>query len=400
MKARLFILALGTFAIGTDGFVIAGVLPAVASSLGVSLSVAGQLMTVFSLVYAAAAPALGAVTGRLNRKSVLLVSIVLFSAANFASALAPSYALLMATRVIAALGAALFTPTATTTAALLAPPERRGRALGTVIGGLTVAIVVGVPLGTWISGFWSWRAPFVLVGALGVIAALCIAAMFKPVASPGAASLSERLQLAGQRPVLLALLLTSVWTVGGFTVYTYLSELLSAAGLPVSWLSPALFLFGIASVAGSSLGGAGADRIGAVRTLTFGLIALCVALAALGAAVMFSPSRWSLPVALGAVIVWGAAGWVLTPPQQHRLLALAGPSAGIVLSLNSSAIYLGMGVGSLVGGLIVQLGSLPALGLVGGAFQLVALVMLRATAGSGRKASAGGSENVHNIPVH
>jgi predicted MFS family arabinose efflux permease len=246
-----------------------------------------------------------------------------------------------------------------------------------VTGGLTAAIVAGVPLGTWAAALWNWRAPFALVGGLGVLAAAGIVAFFPPVPSPGAATLRDRMQLAGQRPVLLALLLTTVWTMGGFTVYTYIAELLRAAGLPDGRLSLVLLLFGLASVAGSSLGGLGADRLGAVRTLALGLGTLAAALFSLGAAVSMPASPWTLGIALAAMLVWGVAGWTLTPPQQHRLLALAGPAAGIVLSLNSSAIYLGIGLGSLLGGLALRFAPLPALGFIGGAFQLAALALLR-----------------------
>ncbi|MFC5661510.1 MFS transporter [Kitasatospora misakiensis] len=156
VPVRLLLLALGTFAVGTDTMVMAGILGPIADDLGVSVTAAGQLVTVFALGYALLAPPLAALTARWPRRRLLLTALAVFGAANALSALAPSYGTLLATRVLAAAGAALYTPTANAVATTLVTPERRGRALATVLGGMTVATALGVPLGTWI-GRTDWR---------------------------------------------------------------------------------------------------------------------------------------------------------------------------------------------------------------------------------------------------
>ncbi|NUS87481.1 MAG: MFS transporter, partial [Streptomyces sp.] len=169
MRLRLLLLALGTFAVGTDSMVMAGILGLISRDLDVSVPTAGQMVTVFALAYALLAPVLATLTARWPRRQLLLTALTVFTAANALSALAPTYPLLLATRVLAAAGAALYTPTANAVATSLVPPERRGRALATVLGGMTVATALGVPLGTWI-GRTDWRLTMWLVVALGAAA--------------------------------------------------------------------------------------------------------------------------------------------------------------------------------------------------------------------------------------
>ncbi|WP_150130577.1 MFS transporter, partial [Streptomyces sp. 150FB] len=180
------LLAVGMFAIGTDGYVIAGLLPPMSRDLGVSESAAGQLVTVFALAYAVGAPLLGIAIGGLRRRPVLVGSLTLFAATNVAAALVHSYAAMLAVRVVAALSAAVFTPAAAAVAPELVPVGRRGRALGTIGAGTAVATALGVPLGTLIGGAYGWRATFLAVAALGVPAVVGVVALLPalPLRSP------------------------------------------------------------------------------------------------------------------------------------------------------------------------------------------------------------------------
>src|SRR5215471_3414225 len=193
MWFRILVLALGTFAIGTDGFVIAGILTSITHDLSVSLALAGFLVTAFSLVYALGSPVLAALTSSIARQHLLLLTLSVFILANVLAAGATSFLLLLLARMIAALSAALYTPSASTVAAALAPQEKRGQALSLVTAGLTIATVAGVPLGILISSQLSWRTTFLFVAMLGVIAFVGILAFFPSVANPPAVGLRKRI---------------------------------------------------------------------------------------------------------------------------------------------------------------------------------------------------------------
>ncbi|HJT55020.1 MAG TPA: MFS transporter [Ktedonobacteraceae bacterium] len=368
MWFRILILALGTFALGTDSFVIAGILPSVAHDLNVSVAMAGLAVAVFSLTYALGAPLLATLTASLARRRLLLLSLLVFTSANILAACAANFTILLLARVLAACGAALYTPTASAVAAALAPQEQRGRALSLVTAGLTVSVALGVPLGTLIGTQLHWQATFVLIAALGTLALLGIWTRFPDVANPAAVGLSQRLALLRSPALLATLGTTTAFVIGFYTVFTYLGVVLEqVTHLDGAGVSSMLFLSGIASMLGNSLGGYGADRWGSVRTLAIGLVGVILALSSF-------PLLVVTPLGAGLVVtLWGLAGWMLLPPQQHRLIALAPQMMGIILSLNASAIYLGAASGAAVGGLVIHSFPISTLGWVGTSWELLAL---------------------------
>ena len=372
LRRPLMVLAIGTFAIGTDAFVIGGVLPAVARSLGVSTSSAGLLVTAFAVAYALGAPVLAVASARLARRALLVSALTVFVAANLLAAVAPTYALVLIARVLAALAAAAFVPAASAVASSLAPTEYRGRALATVVAGMTVAQVAGVPFGAFVGASLGWRYTFIFAAALGA-AALAVRLWLPHVQSPAPASLGRRLSVAARPSTWPLLLQTTLAMAAGFTVLTYIGPLLSQAGhYHGALISMALLVFGVASVAGSTLGGRLTDRFGALPVVVGGLAALTLAMLALSAATAAS-AGWPALLALAA---WGLGGWTFPPSQQHRLVATAPDDASVVLGLNSSAIYAGAAIGGVVGGLVLPAGAafVPALaaGLAACAFICVA----------------------------
>ncbi|MHB1628690.1 MAG: MFS transporter [Bacilli bacterium] len=391
MKARLWLLALGTFALGTDLFVIAGVLPSIAANLRISVTAAGWLLTAFAITYAVGSPILAASTGRMPRKTVLLAALAVFTIANAAAAAAPDYAVLLIARILAALAAALYTPTASAVAALTASPQQRGRALAIVTAGMTVSIVIGVPLGAWISAALSWRFTLALVAGLGALATAGLAVFIPPVSAPPSPSLRERLLPLRRASVISALFVTVVATAGGFTVYTYLAPYLTVVDrLGSSEVGFFLLWYGAFSVLGNLLGGHGADRFGPRRVIRMGLLIVCASLA------LLNQAAHSLPAATVAIAVWATAGWLFQAPQQQRLISLTQASPTIALSLNGSAIYLGIAIGSAVGGFMLRGGRHVAdLGLAGGALVAAALafdlLVFRRTAVSKRPALCKGT---------
>ncbi|WP_037901725.1 MFS transporter [Streptomyces sp. NRRL S-350] len=344
MPVRLLLLALGTFAMGTDSMVVAGILGPVSADLGVSVPAAGQLVTVFALGYALLAPVLATLTARWPRRRLLLTALAVFSAANALSALAPTYGLLLATRVLAAAGAALYTPTANAVATTLVAPERRGRALATVLGGMTAATALGVPLGTWV-GRGDWRMTMWLVTALGVAALAGLAALLRDLPAPATApTLAARLAPLGRRRVLGAAATTLVFFLAFQSVYIYLATAVAGAtGGDADRLSLILLTTGVMSVAGSWLGGRLVDRAGVRRVLLTGSAVAAAAFAAL---------PWlgrSMPGALVYAAVVPLAGWAVSVALPHRLASIDPASAPLLISLNSSALYLGTAAGGVAG---------------------------------------------------
>ncbi|MGV9267976.1 MFS transporter [Kitasatospora sp. NPDC003701] len=375
MPVRLLLLALGTFAVGTDSMVTVGILGPVAADLGVSVAAAGQMVTVFALAYALAAPVLAALTARWPRRRLLLTALTVFTAANALSAVAPGYEFLLATRVLAAAGAALYTPTANAVATTLVAPERRGRALATVLGGMTVATALGVPLGTWV-GRSDWRLTMWLVTALGAAAFGGLALLLRdlPASSAPAPGLRARLAPLGRPGVLGAAATTLVFFLAFQCVYIYLATAVApATGGRADRLSLLLLVSGLASVAGSWLGGRLVDRIGVRRVLLGG--------SAVGAAA-FAGLPWagqSMPGALAYVVVTPLAGWAVSVALPHRLASLDPANAPLLISLNSSALYLGMAGGGVVGSAAIALLGEHRFPFAASALALVALAASAAT---------------------
>ncbi|MES4901369.1 MULTISPECIES: MFS transporter [unclassified Streptomyces] len=369
MRLRLLLLALGTFAVGTDTMVMAGILGLISRDLDVSVPAAGQLVTVFALAYALLAPVLAALTARWPRRRLLLTALTVFTSANALSALAPTYPLLLATRVLAAAGAALYTPTANAVATSLVPPERRGRALATVLGGMTVATALGVPLGTWI-GSTDWRLTMWLVVALGAAALAGQALLLRELpglpgvraagGAPGAGAgtggtpappgLRERLVPLRDRRVVAATATTFLFFLAFNSVYIYIATAVRpATGGEAGRLSLVMLVMGVASVAGSWLGGRAVDHWGVRSVMLTGSAVTALAFLAL---------PWlgrTMPGALLYALVTPVAGWSVSVALPHRLASIDPPNAPLLISLNSSALYLGMAAGGGAGSASVAL---------------------------------------------
>lgn len=391
MNYRILLLTAGMFVIGTEAFMIAGLLPALARDLDVSVAVAGQLVTAFSLAYAFGSPILATLTGRVERRRLMTGGLLLFAVGNALCGLATAYALVFLGRVISAAGAGLFAPAAANTASILAAPERRGRALSLVLGGATVALILGVPAGTWMAYMLNWRLPFWIVAGLSALVAAGIRLFFPTVDSPGAASLAERLSQLRRPLVLTALTASLTWGIGVFLVYTYIADIFGQFGAGGQTVSIVLLLAGLASFAGVQFGGYAVDRYGSSRVIVLTLWLLMAAVTALS--LLHRLPGFTGPLVLGsaAMALWGFAGYAFNPAQQHRLIGLSGDAAGIVLSLHNSSIYLGTALGALIGGIVLQSGGASSLGYCSAAAFVAALIIHRASSRLAAKESGASS---------
>jgi len=374
MNYRILLLTAGMFVIGTEAFMIAGLLPALAEDLDVSISAAGQLVTVFSLAYAFGSPILATLTGRMERRRLMTAAMLLFAVGNAICGWAAAYGLVFLGRVITAAGAGLFAPAAAHTASVLSDPAHRGRALSLVLGGATIALILGVPAGTWMAYMLNWRLPFWIVAALSAAVAAGVRLFFPKVESPGSISLTERLSQLKRPLVLSALAASLTWGIGVFLVYTYIADIFGQFGADGRTVSFVLLLTGLASFAGVQFGGYAVDRYGSSRIIVLTLFLLLLAVTGLSLLHWIPGFTGPLVCGSAAMALWGFSGYAFNPAQQHRLIGLSGHAAGIVLSLHNSFIYLGTALGAIIGGVVLELGTAAALGFCSGAAFVAALI--------------------------
>lgn len=377
MDARLLWLAGGAFAVGTGTLIITGILPVLAAGFGISVGTAGLLLTVFALAYAIGSPVLSTLFGTIERKFVLAGSLAVFALANLAAALASDFSHLMAARIVMALAAGVYMPAANAVAVALVAPERRGRAIALVTGGMTVSLILGVPLGTAAAALGGWQFAFLLVALFGVLALLGLVWKLPGGLPRGANTMAERLAVARRGDILLALATTMLWTTGAFTLYGYIAPFLANhAGISGAWLGAALVVSGIGSAVGNQLGGVASDRFGPVRTLRIVLAVLAASLAAHSLIALTLAPAAAIYVVPVVLLVWSGAGWAGHPSQMSRLAAMAPDAAVIALSLNASALYLGIAAGTVLGQQAIRLAGTWSLGLVGAACEVAALAVL------------------------
>ncbi|UCI27113.1 MFS transporter [Mesorhizobium sp. B2-8-5] len=372
MPLALYALTAGAFGIGVTEFVIMGLLLDVSADLGVSISAAGLLISGYALGVVVGAPLLGALTGRLPRKTLLLALMVVFTVGNLACALAPDYWTLMAARVLTAFAHASFFGVGSVVATSLVAPNRKASAIALMFTGLTVANILGVPFGTWLGQAYGWRSTFLAVTLVGVVAFAVIALLVprdEPAAADEAESAEGTLAVLGRRPVLLGLLTTVLSWVGVFAAFTYLAPILTrVSGFSEASVSPILLVFGGGLVAGNLLGGRLADRH-LVPTVVGTLVALSAVLFVMTAAI-------HQPVAaIIAVGLLGAAAFATVAPLQMWVLEKAeGAGQGLASSFNIAAFNLGNAIGAWLGGFVIDHGpGLGAVPLVAGLMPLAAL---------------------------
>ena len=377
MPIALFALTLSAFAIGTTEFVIVGLVPTIAADLGVSLPSAGLLVSLYAVGVAIGAPVLTALTGRWNRKLVLLSLMALFVAGNLLAWQAPGYESLIVARVLTGLAHGVFFSIGSTIATGLVAKEKEASAIAIMFTGLTVALVTGVPLGTWIGQSFGWRATFLVVSGLGTLA-LIGSALLVPnnLKQSKAASLNEQIQVLVQPRLLLVYIMTILGYGGTFTAFTYLAPILQEeTGFAPSAISLIMLVYGVSVAVGNIYGGKLADKKGPVRALSLIFTGLSIILLAL-------TFTMESKIAAGiTVLVWGAFAFGSVPGLQVYIVQLAekfAPNAVDVASgLNIAAFNIGIALGSIIGGTIVEDLQLADTAWIGALITLAALIATR-----------------------
>ena len=372
MPLALYALAAGAFGIGVTEFVIMGLLLEVSRDLGVSVAAAGMLISGYALGVVVGAPILTVFTATWNRKRVLIGLMVTFIIGNAACALAPSYDLLMAARILTSLAHGTYFGVGSVLAASMVGKDKQASAIAIMFTGLTLANILGVPAGTWLGQQFSWRMTFWAVTLIG-LAALAVLILLVPTDRSRAAQSGWRadLKAVSRASVLLGFLTTVLGFAGVFTLFTYIAPLLTqVSGFADTAVSPILLIFGGGLVAGNLLGGKLAD-IRLKTALIGSMAALALVLAVMSAAF----GNQTAAVVLTGLL--GVAGFATVPPLQSWVLSKAvGAGESLASSLNIAAFNLGNALGAWAGGLAISRGpGLENLPLVAAGFPLLAIVV-------------------------
>lgn len=375
-------LTAGAFAIGMTEFVIMGILPNVATDLNVSLSTAGQLITMYALGVAVGAPILTILTQRIPQKKLLYLLMILFILGNGISVFAPNYAILMIARMITALTHGTFFGVGAVIASNLVPPNKRAGAVSIMMAGLTIANIIGVPLGTFIGQNMGWRASFAAIAIMGIVALIGIIIFIPFMKQEKPASLAKQITALTQPKLLIYLLIGALGNAGLFTVFTYINPLLvkitGVAEHSVTWI---LVLFGCGVTLGNIVGGKLADwkLMPSILGLYF---SICVILT------VFTFTVYNPIASILTIFLWGTAAFAVMPGFQVRIMSLAKEAPALASTANHSAGNLGNAIGAFIGGWVIDYLSLNALPWVGALLVGIGLVLATACYIYERKQSA------------
>ncbi|MFF2014694.1 MFS transporter [Paenibacillus sp. NPDC058177] len=380
----IYLLALGATVVGTAESIITGILDMVAADINVSIGLAGQLVAMYSIAYAVGTPILIALTSKVDRKKLLFIALLIFIIGNVIAVLSPNFTILMISRAILGVSAGVFAVVALGIAAQIAPPEKRGSAIGTILMGTSLALVVGLPLGTLIGEYMGWRWIFAIIGMITIIPIIAIVKAIPKMSGQETIPLSKQLAVLKDFKVISGLLASLFFITGYSVVSTYIAPLLREnAGLNSNTISLVLLGMGLMAVLGARVGGYGADKWGIAPTLIVSLLIHAIALFFLPfAAVTFIG-------ALFILALWMLGAWTTAPAQQFYLVTLTPKSTEIILSLNSSAFHLGVALGAALGGVVVERLTLSSIGWVGGLVVTLATVFAVISIVMGKKEASG-----------
>lgn len=373
MKPNLPILALavGAFGIGVTEFAPMGMLPVIAGDLGVSIPIAGLLISAYAFGVVLGAPLMTLTTGRVPRRTLLIGLMAIFTLGNLLAAVSNSYGMLLAARLITSLNHGAFFGVGAIVAAGLVPKNKQAGAVAAMFMGLTLATIGGVPLAAWFGELFGWRTAFWGITGLGVVAMTALWFALPDLKAPPSVGVMAEIRVLGRGPVLGALALTVVGSGAMFTVFTYIAPILSSeTHASTAFITAMLVLFGVGLTLGNLWGGKAADR-SIDRTLIVSLSVLIVVLLAFTVLM-----RWPLPAAV-AILIWGIASFALVPPLQMRVMEAAKDAPNLASAVNIGAFNFGNAIGAALGGAVINAGlGYPAISLAGAAMAGLGLVMV------------------------
>ena len=375
MKFNLGLIALAVcaFGIGVTEFAPMGMLPVIAADLRVSIPAAGLLVSAYAMGVLVGAPLMTLTTGRIDRRTLLIALMGIFTLGNALSAAADGYWMLMAARIVTSFNHGAFFGVGPVVAASLVPPDKRAGAVAAMFTGLTVATIGGVPAATWVSEAVGWRSAFAGIAGVGAIAMLSLRLALPPLPAAEGGDMRAELRVLTRGPVVMALALTTIGFGGVFTVFTYIVPILrDVTHGSTGYVTAMLMLFGVGATIGNGVGGRLADR--SVDRALMTMLAI-MALTLLAFTVLM---QWPMTAAI-TILSWGIASFAIVPPLQMRVMDAASDAPNLASAMNIGAFNLGNAIGAALGGGVIGAGlGLPVVSLAGAAMAAAALIMLLA----------------------
>ncbi|UUH75066.1 MFS transporter [Bacillus altitudinis] len=369
-KTVVYLLALAAFLIGTIEYIITGIIQMVAHDLHVTTSTAGLLVTSLALSAAIGAPIVIALTINMDRRKILTWTLIIFILSNFITSISHSFEMVMITRVLQGISGGTAIVVAMAVATRLVEREKRGTAIGIILMGLSSSLVLGVPIGTFLSSMIGWKALFAAIGVITLIPLIVVYRRIPSMKEQEPVTLRMQLSILKDKRILLAVAVTLFYVGGYSTLFTYLTPFLQAsANLSITEISGILLLAGICSFLGSSLGGMAADKKGPIFTIFSGITLQIMML------MLLAFVTGNLVVMVAVIMIWMIATWSTSPAQQLYLVTLVPKSPDIALSVNTSFIQFGFALGSGLGGIVLSRTSILHLSWISAGTVLLALLM-------------------------
>ena len=375
MKFNLGLLALavGAFGIGVTEFAPMGMLPVIAGDLHVSIPAAGLLVSAYAMGVLIGAPLMTLTTGRIDRRTLLIALMGIFTLGNALSAVAGGYWMLMAARVVTSFNHGAFFGVGSVVAASLVPPDKRAGAVAAMFTGLTVATIGGVPAATWVSEAIGWRTAFAGIAGVGAIAILSLRFALPSLPAEEGGDMRAELRVLTRGPVVMALALTTIGFGGVFTVFTYIVPILrDVTHGSTGYVTAMLMLFGVGATIGNGVGGRLADR--SIDRALMTMLAIMALTLLTFTVLMQGPVTAAI-----AILIWGISSFAIVPPLQMRVMDAASDAPNLASAMNIGAFNLGNAIGAALGGGVIGAGlGLPTVSLAGAAMAVAALVLLLA----------------------
>lgn len=370
MNFRVYILAISTVIVGLVELIVGGILPMISKDLQVSIGAAGQLITVFALVFAISGPVLLSITSKVERKKLYIISLIVFFFGNLFTYFSISYSFVMIARVITAMSAALITVLSLTITTRIVDRGHRVKALGLIYMGISSALVLGIPIGIIVTKLFNWQTVFLGIAILTLVAIGLIQVLLEPLQPRQTHSVKQQVKALGSKKLAGAHFTTIFILAGHYTLYAYFAPFLEETlNFNEYWTSFTYFVFGLAAVSGGALGGVVASKLGSTRTL-FYFIGLFFA-----TLLIVPHATISLPIFFLTVIVWGILSWGHSPPMQDYLIEADPVHSDVHQSINNSSIQVGIALGSAIGGMALdKTGSFTITAFIGASILILAML--------------------------
>jgi len=369
LNFRVYILAIVSFVVGMAELIVGGILDITAKGLHISIGKAGELITVYSLVFAIASPVLLTLTAKVERKKLSLISLGIFFIGNLVAFTSPNFFFLFLSRIISAASGSLLVVLCVTIAASIVKKELRARAIGIIFMGVSGSLVLGVPVGLVIGNHLGWRSPFLFIAVLTLISMVGVSLFLSKIEPKPIIPLHKQLKTLKQPKILFAQLTSLLFLTGHLTLYAYLTPFLkSVLHVNSNMLSIFYFIFGISAVFGGGVGGWMADKWGSKKSI--------LSIIAVFSVVLFILPKVTFSIILFVIVmmIWSMLSWAITPAQQNYLIESSPGSSDIQQSLNNSALHFGIAIGSVIGGIVISQTSVLYNAWVGGLFVVFALI--------------------------